>query len=874
MFARLLLSGLFLLGASGRAYAQIADDFSDGNFSANPAWTGDVADFVVDTAGQLQLMAPEAGASTLAVAGNIPDSAVWNLYVRLEFAPSAANRLRIYLQADQPDLPLASGYLLELGENGSDDALRLLRQDDGATALLATGQTGLAASDPVELQIRVRRSPDGLWTLEAAPPGLPPALQGQVQDNTYGGGSGVFFGFHCIYTATRTDKFFFDNVAIQAGPPDMDAPVLTGAQAVNASLVELTFDEPLAPAPAQDLANYTISGLGQPASALLAAGPGNTVLLGLSQMLTNGATYTVQAVNLADATGNVAGPQTIAFTYSVPETASEFDVLINEIMFDPTPSAGLPEVEWIELYNRSGKVLDLASLLLDDGGSALPLSAYSLAPGAYVVLSGPAGVAALAPITPQALAVSGFPSLNNSGDLLSLRHETGALIDQVAYTPDWHDVPDKEDGGWSLERINPHLPCLGGENWRSCPVLPGGTPGAANASLQTGPDVQPPRLLSVFPLAPDTLRLAFSEGLDAVSALATTAYHLDPPRALAAVEVDTEDRRQVLLVLAEPLETGQVYRLGVSSAVTDCAGNAVEPGLDTFRIGLPEDPSPGDVVLNEILFNPASGGARFLEFYNRSAKIFNLKNFFLANFAGGSSVTPIGLDRLFLPGEFLVFTTDPPDIKERFGDVDPRKLLEVVLPSLDDRSGNVTLYWAGPGPTVVIDSFDYDEDYHNALYTSSDREGVSLERLDVDRPTQQASNWTSAAQPGGFAAGTPTRSNSQRSHATGAPDDLIRLTAERISPDQDGYEDFLDIRYRLPSAGFFAALTIYDSNGQVVRRLVRQELLGAEGALRWDGDTDRGGVARPGIYILRMELFHPDGEVREVKKTFALVRRF
>ncbi len=69
-------------------------------------------------------------------------------------------------------------------------------------------------------------------------------------------------------------------------------------------------------------------------------------------------------------------------------------------------------------------------------------------------------------------------------------------------------------------------------------------------------------------------------------------------------------------------------------------------------------------------------------------------------------------------------------------------------------------------------------------------------------------------------------------------------------------------------------MTIYDSEGIPVKRLVRQELLGTEGDLRWDGDMEDGTLARPGIYILYMQIFSPEGDVRQVKKPFALVKRF
>ena len=51
-----LLLLLFLL-LPGFAHAQLRDDFTDGNFTTNPAWTGDASSFLV-TAQQLHSNGP------------------------------------------------------------------------------------------------------------------------------------------------------------------------------------------------------------------------------------------------------------------------------------------------------------------------------------------------------------------------------------------------------------------------------------------------------------------------------------------------------------------------------------------------------------------------------------------------------------------------------------------------------------------------------------------------------------------------------------------------------------------------------------------------------------------------------------------------
>lgn len=852
---------------------QITDNFSDGDFTQNPTWQGDVANFVVNAAGELQLMAPGAGSSTLVVAGNITDTSVWNLHFRLAFAPSTSNLLRIYLLADQADLANANGYFLEIGENGSLDALRFFRQDGSTKTLLSTGQAGLVGTDPVDIQLRVTRAKPGVWTIEAATGQNALQLQNIVLDLTYGGGENRFFGFYTLYSATRTDKFFFDDISILPNTPDTQPPSITLVEAESPASVKVVFNENLDPASANNAANYSISGgIGQPASATL-SGDQRTVFLSPSVALTAG-NYTLQVAGVADTIGNVMSPQSISFQFVQIATVAEFDILINEIMADPTPSVGLPEVEWVEIFNRSNKTLNLSGLRFDDGGTPQPLPAYLLEPQAYVALATPTNAPALKTVVPNVLGVTGFPSLNNDGDVLTLSTTNGTVIDRVTYSIAWHTETAKRDGGWSLERINPNIPCLGGDNWQSAPALPGGTPGMPNGSLQTTTDQTAPRLLAAFPESATSIRLTFSEGLDEVTAANPSGYQITPARSIATATLTPGDRSTVTLTLDEPLQTGVVYTLQVTTSVEDCNGNMVEAN-NSVALGLPEQPDSQDIIVNEILFNPASGGSRYVEFYNRSQKIFNWSEFLLSDSPTGVGTVNITVNRLFLPGEYAVFTPSPSDITSRFANVRPEVLYQNNLPSLDDKDDNLILFWKKVNTTLVtVDALHYSDTWHNPLLSTSERDGVALERISPDQATNLSTNWTSAARPlTGGAAGTPTQPNSQSRANIEPTDDLIALAVDRLSPDNDGFEDFLDIRYTLPDAGYVATMTIFDADGVPVRRLVRQQLIGSQGALRWDGDTDDGKRARVGIYILYMELFSPNGDTKRIKKPFAVVSR-
>jgi hypothetical protein len=870
MLRPVYIIALLLVFSPFLASAQIQDDFSDGNFTQNPAWQGLSSSFIINAQGVLQLNAPDAGTATLAVQGNIPDSAIWQMNFKLEFAPSTSNLLRIYLMADQADLINSSGYLLEIGENGNADAFRFFRSDAGVRTLLASGIAGLVGTDPVDLKLKMSRNSLGDWTLEAGLPGSALQFQFSANDNTYSGGNDRFFGVFCLFSATRKDKFFFDNISVVPDLPDTQTPVLILAQATDENHVIAFFDEALDSLSAVTPGNYTIAGVGQPLVAELLADK-RSVRLSLPTALGTGA-YSLQTNQIKDVAGNISPVQTIDFQYIKIEAAELFDIVINEIMADPQPLIGMPDAEWVELYNRSDKIINLSTLRFDDGATPITLPAYLLKPDSFVVLCAAGNAAVLKQFTPYVLPLGTFPSLNNDGDLLTLSDLSGQTINRVLYSIDMHDNIDKKLGGWTLERIDPETPCLGDENWQSCPVPPGGSPGAKNFSYAIMTDNEAPKVLFVYPISANSLLLTFSEGLDNNSAGQLSAFTMTPSLPISSAVLNLADRTQLTLNLGADLIPGVVYTLQVLPTLQDCSGNALE-STAALQVGLPEKPGPQDIVINEVLINPSSGGARFIEVYNRSQKIFGWTDFYLANFMDGTDIEPINVQRLLFPGDYQVFTSNPLDIYTRYPIAIPKQLLFLPGPSFADDEGNVTLYWSKAGETITVDSFDYTDELHNALYSVSDREGVSLERIRTDEDTNVASNWTSGAKRPGNAAGTPTLPNSQRLGAASG-EDMINLSSARISPDDDGYEDFLDINFQLPETGYAANVSIYDAEGIPVRRLVKQDLTGTSGSLRWDGELDNGTRARPGIYILFLELFNPNGEVTRIKKSFAVVKRF
>ncbi len=526
------------------------------------------------------------------------------------------------------------------------------------------------------------------------------------------------------------------------------------------------------------------------------------------------------------------------------------DLLVTEIMVDPTPVVGLPNAEYVELFNASDRDIPLNSIAIASGGRAVQLDTASgvLAAGEYVILTKPAPAEAFRTAGLPVLTTA-LPGLTNTNDQITLYLDDEPVV-ELKYTLDWYKDPERDGGGYALEYTGSgEISCSG--NWRASLSTTGGTPGRANSVAGTRVDSLPPRP-AVVEITDTGAIIQFDEGL---VALQPDLFVLEEqPVTLEPVDART-------YFLRRTLAPGVAFLLRVLPDYSDCAGNFAETEivLTLFR---PGPIATGDLLINEVLFNPVPGGEDFVELYNASDQLIQLRGWQIANEQSGNRPKVIDADYLLAPGNYLVVTADTADIRHRFLGVQVDWLLESSLPSLPNATGNVTLQTADG---LRVDAFTYSEAMHSSLL--SDVEGVSLERVRLDRPAGDDNNWASAASVVGYA--TPTRENSQaRVGEQGSTE--FYLVEAAFSPNGDGYQDQLELAYRTPTPGWLARVSIFDAQGRPVGELPRTSLLGTAGALHWDG-TGAGGQAAPtGAYVLLVHAFAPDGRT-ETHKLLAIL---
>ncbi len=545
-----------------------------------------------------------------------------------------------------------------------------------------------------------------------------------------------------------------------------------------------------------------------------------------------------------------------------------YDVIIDEIFADPSNSPGLPAYEFIELKNNSLHPFNLSGWKFGNHVRTATLDDFVLAPDSFVIICNRNAAAAYRS-RGAAMGLTNFPALKNEGDTLMLRAPDGNLIHAVIYNKKWYGDEMKSKGGWSLEMIDTRYPCAGMANWRASTDPSGGTPGRKNSVEGENPDFTIPDLLRVYVTDSVTIHLVFNNTLDISSASRPSGYQIDNGIGLPVqCAANPPLFNTVTLTLPRPLQKGKIYTVTVNE-VTDCSGKV--PRLkNSARFGIPEKEAPFDVVINEILFNPPSGGKEFVEIYNRSGKILDLKNFQLANRdKNGNLASKKNISaesRLLFPGGFAVVTADAENLQRLYFCREPEALIEIpVLPSYPNKSGTVALVM----DSTIIDEFSYQENYHHKLI--ADPKGISLERLDVHASSGDPKNWHSAAAEAGYA--TPTYQNSQ-GNGVKERSGNITVHPEVFSPNHDGRDDFAIIQYEFPEPGFIANITVFDANGRPVRYLVKNTLLGNKGKFTWDGLNENKQLSRTGIYVIYFEAFNTSGEVLKFKKSVVLAGKF
>lgn len=830
---------------------------------------GETDKFIINDNQQLQLNDAAAGTSMIYLSYPGEEEMQWDIYFRMNFNPSASNRLRIYLAAQDSNLMESDAFYLDIGENGNDVPIYLVRRTDGADEILLTMETGAVAFDPAQARVKVTYHGDGEWELWADYKGEQLFPDRRSVEGAFLDTGDYFFGLHCSYTVTRATLFFFDNLRIGTPQPDTTIIEISDIRVLSPDGIQISLSK-LPDANSVLLTeNYSIPGIGNPNQIIYDDESSNRIELYFEQEFENGENYLLELNGLEDLSGNLSFDQK-EFTFILPELALPGDLVINEIHSLPSANTLMPQIKFIELYNPSDKFIDLSGITFSDRSRTATLKEEILSPGEFLLVASASDIGQLESFG-RTMGLDIFPSINNNNDDIELRSASGELLFAVSYRPNWFDDAVKAEGGYSLELINPNILCASRDNWRLSNNASGGTPGAVNSVFDADFTPGAPEISYGSFSDAGQLTLVFDRELDWNAGLSITALNIDALEGDAQVLVDPRAPFQLELNTQEPWQEDQFYRIEIEG-LTSCAGD-VTGGSIFYEFKVPVPANPGELVINELLYHPPVGVRDFIELNNVSEEnYFRLSD--LLFYHKRSNQTEVVLrpssDRIIQTGDLLTIGRETELISSAYEVENPKWLHTLDLFSIDNNSGSLVLSAFHTDEVVVLDSISYSSDLHDPLLRNT--RGISLERTDSALDGSFSAAWYSASTFSGGA--TPTAQNSQkRIVAEVDSKDFFFLPTRTFSPNGDGFEDFLQLEYRIDDPGYVANIRIFDMNGRLVRNLVRNESLGTNGVILWSGENNSGEKANIGIYVILIELHNINGDRKKERLTAVLADR-
>ncbi|MCZ4245597.1 lamin tail domain-containing protein [Pedobacter punctiformis] len=861
-----MLISLLLL--SKIAHSQVNDHFDDGDFSQNAVWLGDVNSFKINPVKQLQSSGLQVASQTisLSTANQQSLNAKWEFFVQLNFDPTATNFTRVYLTSDQQDLKgTLNGYFLQIGETGSVDGYHLYRQTGTSISKIIGGAPKIRPNANVLMaKVKVTRDESGQWTVYTdITGGSNYSLEGSTVDNTFK--TSAFMGVYCKYaTASRYNQYIFDDFEVNDLVPDVIPPTVKSVAVIDALHLDVTFSEPLENLSALLSSNYNLSSQGSPVS--VEETSSDTYRLTFSAAFET-QNYKLSVSNVTDKKGNIiTADNSVDFFYIKPYIAKYGDIVINEVFANPGGTSTLPQKEFVELWNTTNQYILTKGWKYADQTSTFAFALDTIKPNQHVVLCAKADTT-LFKAYGKTIGLSPWPSLNNDHDVLTLSSASGILIDKVAYYDTWYKDEVKKKSGFSLELIDPENVCTGIQNWMGSNDAAGGTPGKPNSVYHAQISTEIPKLINASVTDSLSVLVQFSKTVDSLSASKLINYSINNGIGKPVyVDVQSPLFNSAVLKFGQPLARGIENTL-VIEGLTDCAGNLISNTANTAKLFIAKKIGVHDLLIAEILANPGLNGVDFVEIYNATDHVLDLKDLQLANvdsLGKPASIKKVSASNLLIqPGAYWVLSSNVDKVKVNYFSEYPDHFTQLSsMPVYNNDKGTVVLL----NNHLIVDQFDYNAKMHNALLR--DANGVSLERVSFVKGANEFGNFKSAAASVGFA--TPGYKNSQELNGEEA---YVKLLSKTFSPDHDGFEDQLQLDYQLTENASLATINIFTDKGILVKRLLKNQTVGTKGSLFWDGLNENGQLSGVGIYVVAFDVFDLNGNTHRYKNTCMLAAK-
>ncbi|MBA7528290.1 hypothetical protein ES705_20473 [subsurface metagenome] len=779
----------------------------------------------------------------------------WQFSIRYDFNPSSANHWAIFLSDNSlPDNTIEYALVFGVNYNGNSDELQLWEISNGVTnCILNTGfnwEDNIKRGEVVGFKLSLSKS--GVFAIKIDTSGGIYHSIGQ-QEIEHKENINVFTLYY-KYTSTYDGGLTFDDfTATGELSNEHSTPGIESIHVIHSKAIELKFTEVVR---LRDDQEFCVEGVGCSIPDLTA---GSIFLLELPGILLSGSRYNIHLPEVEDMYGNRLSSTESTQQFYYPEA---YDIVINEILADPSPPVLMPETEFVEILNTSAEDISVKGWLIAANDKVIVLSNAIIPAGGYAILCDKGSGHSFDTIF-HTITCNNFPVLNNSGAEVKLLDCSGRLIHAIQYSDAWFRTPGKRKGGWSLEMLDPFDPCSNTGNWMESIAYRGGTPGKENSVFQPESDYSPPELWRAAITKSGSVMLYFSEPLDSLRSISTKYYMVDqrigkPDSIRPAWPI--LDRME--LFFNTPFKKMQQYEILITADVCDCSGFVIK-NSENHQFSLPAKADSGDIAINEIMFDPGHGFIEYLELYNHSDKTIDVGNYCII-------VGELTSDKLQVTNEYFPIPSDSyAIIANDYSGIDNSEVFSAAdriihmqgMPYLPN-SGSVIYLFNEDGK--ICDAASYSPKYHHDFLT--DTKGVALERISADRSGLNPGNWHSASSNTGYQ--TPAASNSQSELQRSGRE--LTISPETITPNGDGTDDELIIYYRMDNPGYLTRIMVFDANGRKRYTLANGDILGTEGYYNFNGKDARGNILPTGYYVLFFDAYSTNDSRYTVKKSFVV----
>ncbi len=531
----------------------------------------------------------------------------------------------------------------------------------------------------------------------------------------------VHIAFKYVSTDVESETWEIDDILITAG--GTATPVITvitpveGAQWIQGNSYNITWSA------INTLDNVTVemtenASSGTPTWTVLgtAAANAGTFAWDIPSAQTPGNDYQIRITDVAADVTSYSG------IFSVIEPPTIYDIVINEIMYNPPGELGLDDYyEYLELYNNENQAVDLSGWYFSSGIDYTFDAGTTIGAGEYLV------VARVPDTIAQYYGISNLVgpydgALNNSGENVELSDAGGNMVDEVNYN-DAAPWPTEPDGnGPSLSLLDPALDNSLAENW--APSLENfGTPGIINFPAEPVLSVVYPNGGEYFQQG-ETYDIAWNY-LNFEGNIKIELVNLAGGTTVLAPSVDvTQLEWSWTVPVSQP--TGDQYKIKISDADD---GDPNDESDEVFSIIEPVDIP--FLVITEIMYNPPETGndsLEFIEIFNNDDVAVDLTDYQFAE----------GVDFIFPsmtinPGEYLLIAGNAEAMNNTFG-VSALQWTDGALNNGGEDIQLVDRY------NNLVDMVDYSPEL--PWDTLADGYGPSLTFCDPNLDNNVPENWT------------------------------------------------------------------------------------------------------------------------------------